>query len=67
MLLRAGCPRIGVHHPLGGVLPGGPPSIQLETDKEGRVRKWSETSSAGLVLQLSEKLSKPSMMLPLME
>ena len=38
VLLRAGCPRIGVHHPLGGILPGGPPSIQLETDKERVVR-----------------------------
>lgn len=37
VLLWAGCPGVGVHHPLGGILPGSPPSIELKTGKEGIV------------------------------
>lgn len=44
MLLWAGRPRIGVHHPLGRILPGGPPSIELKRGKEGTVRKAAESA-----------------------
>lgn len=60
MLLWTGGPGVGVHHPLGGILPGGPPSIELKTGKEGIVGEWPDTSSAAPALQLSEELHKPS-------
>lgn len=64
MLLWAGCPRVGVHHPLGGILPGGPPPIELKTGRARILRKWAETSTAALILQPSEKLPKPSITSP---
>lgn len=39
MLLWAGRPGVGVHHPLGRVLPGGPPSVELRGRPEGMVRR----------------------------
>lgn len=39
VLLRAGRPGVGVHHPLGRVLPGGPPSVELRGGQEGIVRR----------------------------
>lgn len=33
VVLGAGCPGVGVHHPLGRVLPGGSPPVQLKENK----------------------------------